>query len=73
MERILLCMVRKGGEGNGAAVRGAYLEERRCRVEGIIHYMRGSRVITKCVLGCGEQVKTGSLLRFSSEGNIYTS
>lgn len=41
----LLCNVRKGGEGHGTAVKGAFLEGRRYRVEGAIHYMRESRII----------------------------
>lgn len=40
-----ICSVRKGGEGHGTAVKGAFLEGRRYRVEGAIHYMRGSRII----------------------------
>lgn len=47
MEEILLCSVRKGGEGHGAAVKGTYPEGRRYRVKGVIHYMRGSRAITE--------------------------
>lgn len=47
MEGILLCSVRKGGEKHGTAIKGAFLERRRYRVEGAIHYMRGSRIIVE--------------------------
>lgn len=33
----ILCRVRKGGEGHGATVEGAYLEGRRHRLEGVIY------------------------------------
>lgn len=43
----ILCRVGKGEEGHGATVEGAYLKGRRHRLEGVIHHMRGGRVITK--------------------------